>query len=799
MKTEHQDLGSPIYLLPASGHPEILRTGGKGNSGPTRSWTSDYPPLEVTKAERAQPSTLAVDASGRPDVTAYHSPGPDYPSCHPAEHSEPLPTGPTGFVDFPAWSGAPEQGRYVTSSLPFHAVLQASLGPPTDGVLPGWGGCPRSPIELPPLDPSLCCWTMPEPANWPLAYAGAPSSHGWDAQSASSGFLPPPLPEPTAFHAFAETSPNGPRGHGHSEVLAPENGGPSRRASDASTESSANDKRSPGEAEEPCEHPRPLLPAPDIPPASTGIQAVAFGLDGAQGSRVEWAAQRHLNHHEPLQAAGVRMATGSAERPASKPSGGLAGGMPRIRRRPSRRGSSGRTIQGQAETDECRWKETSKTRQLGACLRCHNQRVRCVPNKQNPLDPCETCLMVRRDTKKTIHHLPCLRFKVTSMTLYRPGGLGLTGRFDHTQIADIPGCSDAVFVIDIAQGLCSHPLRVKVRRFTPWETDVTCRRYVHGGVARSQDVGAFCLADIETTAKEFGEYVERYAFSGLVEAFRGSDSIVQDVFSMIAKHYSSLPDDTQDVAWGAKRSPGQKEFLQKLVHLWFAIRHGSGSAWIAGEERLGIEPGSGDGHPLVGQVSVPRLVVAQFDSIRCERFYKPYAQDVLRRLEALLPSHHKESWFTVFLATFLLLHLTSNTSADRYRHSQQNQQVNPRETRYGALNHPLTGWMEEIHQSAAMLLAHWHYFSRCDLAAIDQPDSEDGRPLMFLEPHQREFVKNIASRMKARLPFIPATPAQGCWEHELFWVSRMFTSKSGKRGWSAPETFTRAKPSVGCD
>ncbi|KAL1837019.1 hypothetical protein VTJ49DRAFT_4388 [Mycothermus thermophilus] len=358
---------------------------------------------------------------------------------------------------------------------------------------------------------------------------------------------------------------------------------------------------------------------------------------------------------------------------------------------------------------------------------------------------------------------------------------------------------DAIFVINIAQGLCHHPLRTKVRRFTPWETDVTHRRYVDSGIPKSQDTGAFCLADVETTAKEFSDYVERYAFSGLTEAFEGSDSIVRDVFSMIARHYYSLPDDDHDATWNTRKSPGQKEFLQKLVYLWFAIRLGSGSAWLDGEERLGIGPGSGDGHPLPGRVSVPRLVVAQFDSIRCERFYKPYTQDVLRRLEALLGSHHKESWFTVFLATFLLLHLTSDSSADRHRHSKQNQEVNPRETRYGALNHPLTAWVEEVHQSAAMLLAHWHYFKRCDLTMLDQDDVDDGKPLAFLEPYQSEFVKDMASRMKARLPFIPTTPAQGCWEHELFWVSKMFTSKPGKRGWSAPEIFTRANPSVGRD
>jgi hypothetical protein len=45
---------------------------------------------------------------------------------------------------------------------------------------------------------------------------------------------------------------------------------------------------------------------------------------------------------------------------------------------------------------------------------------------------------------------------------------------------------------------------------------------------------------------------------------------------------------------------------------------------------------------------------------------------------------------------------------------------------------------------------------------------------------------------------IPTTPEKGCWEHELFWVSKMFVSEPSRGvDWTAPEIFTQAKPSVG--
>ncbi len=48
------------------------------------------------------------------------------------------------------------------------------------------------------------------------------------------------------------------------------------------------------------------------------------------------------------------------------------------------------------------------------------------------------------------------------------------------------------------------------------------------------------------------------------------------------------------------------------------------------------------------------------------------------------------------------------------------------------------------------------------------------------------------------VPSIPTTPAEGCWEHELFWISKMFLSESSPTTyWTPPEIFSRDKPSIG--
>jgi hypothetical protein len=50
---------------------------------------------------------------------------------------------------------------------------------------------------------------------------------------------------------------------------------------------------------------------------------------------------------------------------------------------------------------------------------------------------------------------------------------------------------------------------------------------------------------------------------------------------------------------------------------------------------------------------------------------------VLRTVDTFLTSCNKEAWFTVFLATFLLLHQVANTSKDRLRYAQRNSKGKP--------------------------------------------------------------------------------------------------------------------------
>ncbi|KAK3935865.1 hypothetical protein QBC46DRAFT_270825 [Diplogelasinospora grovesii] len=441
-------------------------------------------------------------------------------------------------------------------------------------------------------------------------------------------------------------------------------------------------------------------------------------------------------------------------------------------------------------------KETSETRNLGACMRCHNQRIRCVPNPLYPDQPCQTCVNVSMTNKKTIHNFPCLRDKVTSMTIYRAGNLRLTRRFSHTQVMDVGDNADNVIrTVVMSQGLSKKPIILQVRRFIPREGDVLNRRYIDNGVPKEERIAPFCLADVEKTAKGFQHYIRENALDGLAEAAKGSDDLVQFTFAMIGQQCRRL----FEMKDTSKKKNKEWDFLHQTVRLWFATRHGIGSAWLMGEDTLGMELDEPKpNHPLDGRVSVPRMVVAQFDSIRHERIYKELAPKVLRLFQSFLGSGNLEAWFTVYLAAFLLLHQAACTSYDRRRYVKQNSGGMPQETRYGPRDHPLTKFVEEVQSSAGILLAHWLYYRRVDVMSLDWK-KQDKSSLKHLEPYQAQFMKSTVDHLKRKMEAIPKEPRAGCWEDELCWIARMFDTVGLEEKWSPPESFTTAKPSVGRD
>ena len=182
-------------------------------------------------------------------------------------------------------------------------------------------------------------------------------------------------------------------------------------------------------------------------------------------------------------------------------------------------------------------------------------RKKCHPNPDDPHNrdaPCQSCLVFSKDSKKTIHNIPCIRDKIIGIKIFRAGGLNLTKRFTHTQVVDVDRSDQLgpVRMVKMVQGLCNEPkvvvplckapIVLEVRRFNPAPTDINERRYVANGYPAVQPLQPFCLVDVEKAASQFKNYIEDNALHGLEDAVEKSDEIVKRTFAIIAQKYRAL-------------------------------------------------------------------------------------------------------------------------------------------------------------------------------------------------------------------------------------------------------------------
>jgi hypothetical protein len=110
--------------------------------------------------------------------------------------------------------------------------------------------------------------------------------------------------------------------------------------------------------------------------------------------------------------------------------------------------------------------------------------------------------------------------------------------------------------------------------------------------------------------------------------------------------------------------------MQNLLRLWFTIMLSTGTAWLEGEDTRDLRPVDDASYPLVpGRILMSPLSIEQFDVLTRVRIMIPLRKKVLDELQRLVLSNRPQSFVTIYLCTFILLHTSSVISADRRRHA----------------------------------------------------------------------------------------------------------------------------------
>jgi len=96
-----------------------------------------------------------------------------------------------------------------------------------------------------------------------------------------------------------------------------------------------------------------------------------------------------------------------------------------------------------------------------------------------------------------------------------------------------------------------------------------------------------------------------------------------------------------------------------------------GSAWISGEDTLGMAPVDDIGYPLRGRVSLPRMITAQFDQIN-SLIMIDLQRSIVDYIQRLVRSTETQDWQVFFVTAAVLCDLVSRMRTDRARHAKDN-------------------------------------------------------------------------------------------------------------------------------
>lgn len=173
--------------------------------------------------------------------------------------------------------------------------------------------------------------------------------------------------------------------------------------------------------------------------------------------------------------------------------------------------------------------------------------LQCNPDPNDPGGECETCRRVATDSKKVVHHIPCLRWKMSEITVSRTddarGALGLTQRWHGFKLKDVGDwASPETRVIQLSLGVCSSPITIEVRKFVPREGDVTVRRWKDGNVSKVTEIEPYALASVRRSARSFSEYLYENAVKGIQASAEDElvDKTVRETYQWAIRHFNAL-------------------------------------------------------------------------------------------------------------------------------------------------------------------------------------------------------------------------------------------------------------------
>jgi hypothetical protein len=135
-----------------------------------------------------------------------------------------------------------------------------------------------------------------------------------------------------------------------------------------------------------------------------------------------------------------------------------------------------------------------------------------------------------------VSNLPCVRYKVTEIRLFKPGrvpGLGWTERWVGMKLTNISEWKSPITRnILTTEGFTSASLELEVREFVPQKGDELERHwYIPGGIRKSVKVPCYAIADINTAQKAYADYINRSGAEFIKGCLENKDELLKRTYS----------------------------------------------------------------------------------------------------------------------------------------------------------------------------------------------------------------------------------------------------------------------------
>lgn len=174
------------------------------------------------------------------------------------------------------------------------------------------------------------------------------------------------------------------------------------------------------------------------------------------------------------------------------------------------------------------------------CFQLNERLLQCHPD---PTEPAGVCLTCKKVTKPKMSKLPCLRYKLADVRLFREGSFAAGREWSHRWSGQkmeniVNWASSNIKTIYVTQDYGDSAIAVQVRKFVPVQGDMLHRQWADGSTIKSVPIPNYAIVDMEAALHAYKDHIVNDGPKYFKSALNFKDKLLWDTYS-VAIDYST--------------------------------------------------------------------------------------------------------------------------------------------------------------------------------------------------------------------------------------------------------------------